>query len=85
MQNPHTETTAAIEKGSTGRARKANVPICQKATLTIEEASAYTGIGVNKLRELSNDPRCPFVLYVGKRHLIKREKFEDFLDKSIEL
>ncbi len=29
------------------------VPIWEKAALSIEEAAAYTGIGENKLRELT--------------------------------
>ena len=28
------------------------VPIWKKSNLTLEEAAAYTGIGMNKLREL---------------------------------
>ena len=31
------------------------VPIWEKSNLTIEEAAAYSSIGVNKIRELSND------------------------------
>ena len=41
------------------------VPIWEKSNLTLEEAAAYSGIGINKLREISNDERCPFVLWVG--------------------
>ena len=32
---------------------KYEVPIWEKANLTIEEAAAYFGIGMNKLRELT--------------------------------
>ena len=32
---------------------KYDVPIWKKANLTIEEAAAYFGIGMNKLRELT--------------------------------
>ena len=38
------------------------VPIWEKSNLTLEEAAAYTGIGVNKIREISNNDNCPFVL-----------------------
>lgn len=38
------------------------VPIWEKTNLTLEEAAAYSGIGVNKLRNLSNDEQCKFVL-----------------------
>ena len=30
------------------------VPIWQKSNLTLEEAAAYSGIGMGKLRELTN-------------------------------
>ena len=33
---------------------KYEVPIWEKSNLTIEEAAAYSGIGMNKLRELSD-------------------------------
>lgn len=35
------------------------VPIWEKSNLTLEEAAAYSGIGINKLREISNDERLP--------------------------
>ena len=53
-----------------------NVPIQEKSNLTLEEAAAYFGIGVNKLREISNDPKCDFVLFVGNKRLIKRVPLE---------
>lgn len=31
------------------------VPVWEKAALTFEEASAYTGIGINRLRELAKE------------------------------
>ena len=49
------------------------VAIKDKMTLSIAEAAAYSGIGMNKLRELTKSPFCDFVLYVGKKTLIKRE------------
>ncbi|MDE7275012.1 MAG: excisionase family DNA-binding protein [Lachnospiraceae bacterium] len=57
------------------------VPVWQKVTLTLEEAANYTGIGVNKLREISNDENCNFVLWNGSRRLFKREKLETYLNK----
>lgn len=61
------------------------LPINDKYTMTIEEASAYTSIGINKLYDMTNDPRCPFVMYVGKRRLIKRKALEKYLDNVIEI
>lgn len=65
--------------------KKEIVPICNKLTLTVKEASAYSNIGINKLGELLKDPKCNFVLYVGKKKLIKRKEFEDFISKNIEI
>ena len=55
------------------------VPIWEKSNLTVEEASAYFGIGVNKLREMSNDENCPFVLWNGSKRLFKRKALEKYL------
>ena len=62
------------------------IPVWEKVTLTIDEAAAYSNIGVCKLYELTNKPLCPFVLYVGpKKRLIKRKEFVRFLEQNIEL
>ena len=31
------------------------IPIWEKSNLSLEEAAAYSGIGVNKLRDITND------------------------------
>lgn len=61
------------------------VPIHLKVTLTIKEAAEYSNIGVNRLESLLRMPRCPFVLYVGNKKLVKRKEFEKFISESIEL
>lgn len=61
---------------------KREVPICEKAVLTLEEAAAYTGIGVNKLREISSDDMCEFVLWNGAKRMFKRKKLETYLEKA---
>ncbi len=58
------------------------VPIWQKTMLTLEEAASLTGIGINKLRDLSNDETCNFVLWNGSKRLLKREKLEAFLNRA---
>lgn len=58
------------------------VPIWEKSNLTLEEAAAYFGIGVNKLRALSDDETCNFVLWNGTKRLIKRKVLEEFLTKQ---
>lgn len=61
------------------------VPIWEKMNLTIEEAAEYSNIGINKIQEISKAPRCPFVLYVGRKRLIKRKEFEKYISETIEL
>ena len=58
------------------------VPIWEKSNLTLEEASAYSGIGVNKIRDLSNERNCSFVLFVGTKRLIKRRLFDEYIDRA---
>lgn len=58
------------------------VPIWEKANLTLEEATTYSGIGTGKLREMANEERCNFVLWVGTRHLIKKRLFDQFIERS---
>lgn len=62
-----------------------NIPIWEKMNLTIEEAAMYSNIGINKIREITNSPQCPFVLYVGRKRLIKRKEFEKYINKMIEI
>ena len=62
-----------------------NISIENKLTLTKEEASEYSNIGLNKLDELMRDPGCPFVLYVGRKKLVKRKLFEKFIDETLEI
>ena len=59
---------------------KQQVPIWEKAKFTIDEAAAYFGIGTNKLREITSNPDCEFVIRVGAKRLIKRKKFERYLE-----
>ena len=58
------------------------VPIWEKAYLTLVEAAEYTGIGINKLREVSDQPCSDFTLWVGNRRLLNRKKLEEYLDKQ---
>lgn len=60
----------------------ANVPLWEKLTLTLSEAAELSGIGINKLRAISNDEDCPFVLYNGNKRLIKRKQFDAYLAKA---
>lgn len=56
------------------------VPLWERAALTLEEASAYTGIGINKLRQMSNAKNCDYLIWVGNRRMLKRKKLDEFLE-----
>ena len=58
------------------------VPVWEKANLSLVEAAAYFGIGINKLRDMTNDENCPFVLWNGNKRLIKRKQLERFLETA---
>ena len=55
---------------------KHEVPIAEKALLTVDEASEYFNIGPQRIRDLTNDDNCPYVLWIGTKRLIKRETFK---------
>jgi len=61
--------------------KKEKVPIWHKSNLTIDEAALYSNIGMHKLREITDDENCNFVLWVGNKRLIKREPFERYMNK----
>ena len=57
------------------------IPIWKRYTLNIEEAANYYHIGQGKLREIVEEhPDAEFVIYNGNRVLIKRKRFEEYLD-----
>ena len=60
----------------------AKIPVWKKSNLTLEEAAAYSGIGVNKLRALSDGENCTFVLWNGSKRLIKRRLLDKYLSKQ---
>ena len=61
---------------------RCEIPVWEKANLTLEEAAAYSNIGINRLRELSDGDQCPFVLFFGNKRLIKRKQFDAYLAEA---
>ena len=59
-----------------------SIPLDAKPLLTLKEASIYTGIGINKLREMSNENSCDYVLFVGRKRMFKREALLQFLKEA---
>ena len=60
-----------------------DVPLSEKLMLTVKEAAAYSGIGINKIDSMCRQPNCPFVLFNGNRKLVKRKAFEAFLEREL--
>lgn len=61
---------------------KKEVPIWEKSNLSLEEAAMYSGIGINKLRNLTDKEDCDFVLWIGTKRLIKRKKLDEYIENS---
>ena len=60
-----------------------DIPVWRRYTLTIEEAAGYYHIGEGKLRMLiGTHPNEDIYVMNGTRALIKREKFERYLDQA---
>ena len=58
------------------------IPLWQKYTLTVEEASLYFRIDQAKLRRMiSENEDADFILWNGNRPQIKRKLFEEFVDR----
>ena len=59
-----------------------DIPIWQKYTLSIEEASRYFRIGEEKLRRLAEEnPDANWLIMNGNRLQIKRKQFEKVIDE----
>ncbi|MDE5864542.1 MAG: transposase [Lachnospiraceae bacterium] len=60
-----------------------DIPVWRRYVLSIVEAAAYYHIGVRKLRNIVDEhPNAEFVIMNGNRVLIKKDKFEEFLDSA---
>ena len=69
------------------RSRIMNIPTVtppkDKFLLTVDEASSYFGIGQKKIRRIvAENIDSGFIIQNGKKYLIKRQRFETFLDKT---
>ena len=67
------------------RKKAVRVPIYRKMALTIKEAAAYSNIGINRIDTMLRSPGCPFALYVGKKKLVKRKEFEEFIHNQVDI
>ena len=61
--------------------KQTDIPIWERYTLTIEEASTYIRIGENKLRRLAEENKnANWLIMNGNRIQIKRKQFEKIID-----
>lgn len=61
--------------------KQTDIPIWERYTLTIEEASKYFRIGENKLRRLAEENKnANWLIMDGNRIQIKRKQFEKIID-----
>ena len=61
--------------------KQTDIPIWERYTLTIEEASKYFRIGENKLRRLAEENKnANWLIMNGNRIQIKRKPFEKIID-----
>ena len=59
-----------------------DIPVWEKYTLTIEEASKYFRIGEKKLRRLAEENKgACWLMMNGNRIQIKRKQFEKVIDE----
>ena len=62
--------------------KRALVPIWKKYAMTLEEANVYTGVSRKVLTRISDDPTCDFVLQIGTKRLLKREKLVAYINEA---
>ena len=63
---------------------KFEIPVWKKITLSFEEAAAYSGIGINKLRFLA-DQVPELTVHIGNHTRIRRKTLEEYLNKHNDL
>ena len=57
------------------------VPIWKKYALTVQEAAEYFGVGEKRIRIITHNNRnANYLLWNGSKVLIKRVRFEEYLD-----
>ena len=65
----------AIDQGN-------DIPIWRKANLTVKEAAEYSNIGEHSIIELIDSRSTHFSFRVGKKRLINRELFDEYIKQA---
>lgn len=81
------EEIVAKEVDNTERSHQecSSVEVTKKMCLSIREAAEYSGIGIGTITDLLKKPDCPFLLKVGRKRMVKREAFEEFIRNCSEI
>ena len=58
------------------------IPIWCKANLTVKEAAEYSNIGEHSIIELIDSGSTHFSFRVGKKRLINRELFDEYIKQA---
>lgn len=56
-----------------------------KPFMTLNEAAAFTGVGINKLAKMTDDPDCEFVFWIGRKRMFKRDKLVEYLTNALSI
>lgn len=63
------------------KSRNSEVPLWHRQNLSLQEAVAYTGIGREAISRLIKQDDCDFTFTIGARTMIKRKRFEEYIEK----
>lgn len=65
-----------------GYAPAEQMPIERKLLLTVMEAAEYSNLGRDKIRDMARDSGCKWAIFNGRKLLIKRAAFAEYLESS---
>lgn len=70
-----------VESKEMSVSRSSTVPLWHRQNLSVQETSTYTGIGRDIIYALLKQEDCNFALRIGRRTMIKRKRFEEYIEK----
>lgn len=76
------EKENTVVKTATSKEDLAQIPPKDRFILSINESAQYFHIGVKRMRYLAERNLGIFAVRSGKKYLIMRPKFEEFLENS---
>ena len=58
-------------------------PVPDEPNIVRNVPPKYSNIGINKIDSMLRAPKCPFVLFVGTKKLVKRKEFEQYISSKL--